>query len=221
LAPFSTIGGGDNNNILGTLSYNDHETIPGGDHLTAESYAQTVLGAYNVAQGSSISTTFPSANPFDRLLIIGNGTSTERTNAYEVTNDGHAIAYGINASTDPEVEGARSIDNTCIAWGNIPVTAAGFVGTSFGLATANWVGNVCTVVLDYVYSDTYTGHSGQVKTCSASAITVTPVFVTGACVQVSVEQIITTGGFYSFKVHTFNNCSTMPEPFMFHVFARP
>ncbi len=146
----NSIGGGDNNYSNGNLT-----TIPGGDHLSAQSYAQTVVGYYNKTQGTS--TGEPAfggvINSNDRGFIVGNGqTDTEislggglfrdssrRSNAFEVMNKGTSIVYCTNGSggatpggTHPPVidsaaiYGGRYRDNTNIAWGDIQ----GFDSTS-------------------------------------------------------------------------------------------
>jgi hypothetical protein len=248
-ADFSTIGGGRDNVIGNPGQFGQLSNIPGGDHDSAGSYSQTVIGFYNKAQGMSVepfSGTPNSINPSDRVFIIGAGqkaleafggnpaVAEARKNAFEVTNDGHAIVYGVNAtSTTPAVKGARSVDNTCIAWGDIPAGGGG-ITSGFGLVSATPQGaGVVKIILNYIYSDTDPLGTGgnQVGTVSGnptgSAVTATIVYTAGtdACANIQVEKITFTAGHYQFLVHTFNggggSCITAYEPFMFHVFARP
>ncbi len=113
--PHSTIGGGRVNLISGLGNV---ITIPGGDNLIGQSYAQTVVGARNIAQGESDATHFRTQDPVsrippsetppinftfsdDRIVIVGNGfitttgdeSDTTRSNAFEVTNGGYSIVY--------------------------------------------------------------------------------------------------------------------------------
>ena len=248
------IGGGSDN--LVKYAYGN---IPGGQSLTAQSYAQTVIGYLNQVQGTSKIPTpgIPnSINPNDRVFIVGAGQSALTAfgiiparveilkNAFEVTNKGSSIVYDNHGSTHqlvpdtiitvavdsatPVIKGARSVDNTCIAWGNID--AAGVITSSFGVQSAIWGVGVCTVTLNYVFSDTDPNGTGgtQVNTINGSAITATTVYIPGTshpCTGIQVEPISIVGGHYTFKVHTWDassSCATyVPEPFMFHVFARP
>lgn len=57
-----------------------------GDHTIAQGYRQTVLGRYNYAQGSPTS-----AVNTDNALIIGNGTSSGRSNALTVKWNGNIV----------------------------------------------------------------------------------------------------------------------------------
>ena len=246
-ANFSFIGGGQNNVVGNIGSFGLFSNILGGDHDSAGSYAQTVIGYFNKAQGTSMkpfSGTPNSINSFDRVFIVGAGQSALdsfgvnparpeiRKNAFEVTNDGHAIVYARNdtvaISVNPAIKGATSVDNTCIAWGN--QTSGNVTTSSFGVASAIWtVGNVgvCTIKLNYEYSDTDPNGTSpnQVNTIKGSAITVTTVYVPGVstpCTGVQVEPITFNGTQYQFIVHTWSNgCTYTNEPFMFHVFARP
>jgi hypothetical protein len=122
----SFIGGGDSNFVfdpIGALPQTAHAAnILGGENLRAESYAQTVLGYYNKAQGTShFPNNTPSfialINPLDRVLIVGAGQQSfsgpdtlaggvimpavreVRKNAFEVTNKGSAIVYDNHGST--------------------------------------------------------------------------------------------------------------------------
>ncbi|MEP7233881.1 MAG: hypothetical protein ABI778_01175 [Ignavibacteriota bacterium] len=186
----STIGGGSNNRIL--ADYADYETIPGGDHLIAQSNAQTVLGAYNLAQGSG-NALFGDADFYlntlhqnDRLFIIGNGYENEganRHNAFEVSDNGHSIVYhndgykvadGTTSPTPnfPAISGARYIDNTPLAWGTVAVAAGGPATrtSDFGVSNAIYNGlGWYTVQLNYV--DPYSG--AQVQINHGSSVTAT------------------------------------------------
>lgn len=122
---WSAIGGGNNNFVNANGNY---ANIPGGDHLIAQSYAQTVIGAYNNnAVGTSTGTSdfMNSSHMNDRIFVIGNGTATNaRHNAFEVSNNGHSIVYDQNGiasgvSGRPSIKGATYNDNIIYAWGKI------------------------------------------------------------------------------------------------------
>jgi len=121
---FSTISGGTDNQIKDSSTYS---TIPGGPGLTAQSYSQTVMGRYNEAQGTSRS---GSIVDNDRLLILGNGVDkTHRSNAFEVSNNGHSIVYHKNESSNAAIRGATYTDNIIYAWGYVE----GTLKSSFGV----------------------------------------------------------------------------------------
>ncbi len=234
-AGWNTIGGGEKNLIQTTAT---HATVPGGDSLVAESYAQTVIGHNNLPQGASTKPVthadLTTINSNDRIFIIGNGTPplptsptistiipAVRSNAYEVTNDGRAIVYGKNASpTTASVVGTRSIDNTPVAWGDID--AAGNIISGFGIQVAGvtfTAPNIYLIKLNYV--DPNSG--SQVQITNGAAIVVTPVY-NGGCITVTTSRMTFAGGFNQFTIRTWvsgSSCSETPEEFMFNVFARP
>ena len=68
-------------------------TIPGGEGLKTQSYAQFVAGRYNQPQGSSPGYAI---NPDDFLAIFGNGTapdSAHLSNAWTLSNSGYSTVY--------------------------------------------------------------------------------------------------------------------------------
>jgi hypothetical protein len=125
----TSIGGGRDNSILtGILA----ATIPGGDSLIANSYAQTVVG-YNNMQTGQITKGTLHAGIDTALFIVGNGNTSSlanRSNAFEVSYDGHSVVSDNNgtggAVTFPAPSGRADIyggayqDNTIIAWGQVP-----------------------------------------------------------------------------------------------------
>lgn len=155
---YTFIGGGEGHRIVAPGLFG---SIPGGDHLQSQSYAQTVIGYYNRKVGNFIKGTsnknlFLPANPLsngnDRLFIIGNGDNEEsRSNAFEVSYNGHATVFhnngsGSTFSGQPAVYGSHYVDNTIYAWGGFTVVElpGGFftvimVGGDFG------VGNITRV----------------------------------------------------------------------------
>lgn len=144
----ASIGGGFFNEVKDSSYY---ATITGGLSLVAQGYAQTVMGRYNTAQGSA---KFDTIIGDDRLLILGNGSSSDhRSNAFEVSNNGHSIVYHTNDSgfNHKAIEGATYKDNIIYAWGNVEVDGgAGKCNMidRFGdvTATYNGVGDYTIVV---------------------------------------------------------------------------
>lgn len=109
---YSFIGGGANNLITTNGKFS---SILAGDHLQAQSYAQTVIGRYNIAQGNSNT---DNIDPDDRLFIVGNGIdNSTRSNAFEVSNNGHSIVYHTNGAAPSAIGGSTYKDNIIYAWG--------------------------------------------------------------------------------------------------------
>ncbi len=145
--PFSFIGTGDTNLITGGGAF---ASIPGGDHLTAQSYSQTVMGFYNKPAGSSSNAGSARTNGNDPLVIVGNGTSdTTKSDAFTVSNSGYSTAYdtiGSGGAADslltmgtPTVMGSTYARNTIIAWGNaIPGAPSGKDSADIGVQIITW-----------------------------------------------------------------------------------
>ena len=145
---YSSIGGGTHNTITySSVGSPEAASIPGGQYLIDSSYAQTVVGEYNIPQGNSgrLSATTVLRNPNDRMFIVGGGHDSSfvrddtipvdtviRFNPFEVSRNGHSIVYhtnGTGGATPPPpgppppppsgvIYGARYQDNTCYAWGD-------------------------------------------------------------------------------------------------------
>lgn len=253
ICDYSTICGGQNNKIgsLGAFATTaTHMTIPGGNNLIAQSYAQTVVGAYNryLQTGLSDSSNYlSSSRGNDRILIIGNGTdNSHRHNAFEVANNGHSIVYhndGYNVANNTTsatpsfaaIEGARYIDNTPIAWGK--VSAAGTLQMGFGVSSASIVGGTTsTYLITLNYTDPYFG--AQVQIAHGSSVTAT---ISGTaentCFNIAADPVawdatnlvntvtIKTSHRHdtqdpSTKIVTWS-CAEDPSAFMFVVYGRP
>jgi hypothetical protein len=165
---FCTIGGGGINYIGtgfvgGTPNPIEYATIPGGNQLIAQSYGQTVVGVFNIPKGNNAATDFntqpiPVASGGDNpLFIVGNGNAASRSNAFEVSNDGHSIVFDVNntggatpnggAPAVPNrtaLYGGTYTDNIIYAWGyiipnptNPPYMVT--VNSDFGVATVQRV----------------------------------------------------------------------------------
>ena len=126
----ASIGSGYSNTVMsGGLA----AAIPGGDHLTAQSYAQTVIGFYNVPSGSAIDTSSRLTNRDNFLLIAGNGGNVGgkivQSDAFDVTYGGHSIVHDMDSSNASLTNnskngrfptyGGRYLDNTTVAEGDV------------------------------------------------------------------------------------------------------
>ncbi len=151
---YSFIGGGRDNNInaakatigggTGNVATGPFSTLPGGESLLGWSYAQTGLGYFNKLNRG----TFLRGTSHDdliggnqKLFTIGNGNdAAHRSNAFEVTYNGHSIVYNTHGtagameftpvgggssnggpattSIPPDVGGTYK-DNIMYAWGDV------------------------------------------------------------------------------------------------------
>ena len=99
---------GDHTNAVGYASHAEGEyteanntgTHAQGDHTSAEVYYQTVIGTYNKLDSTSGPTTHPGGNNnYGRYgFILGNGTTSSRSNAFAVTWSG-IVEFGSPSGT--------------------------------------------------------------------------------------------------------------------------
>ncbi len=188
-AEYSTIGGGYYNYIA-----DKYATIPGGagnvisaggntasamgDNLIAQSWAQTVIGGWNVAQGAVTPRNGNAslAGVDDRIFIIGNGfNAANRSNAFEVSYDGHSIVYDVNGTARTPIYGATYDDNIVYAWGEVDGATGGITNggnRKFGVFATAGAGGVYTVTLDI--KDPVTGNQITLSDASMTATISTP-----------------------------------------------
>jgi len=150
--PGSIIVGGLANTVQSTHVHNQTGqlcSIVGGDHLTAQSYCQTVMGYYNIARGNSTVTAPGYYFGEDPLLMIGNGNSTTKSNAFEVRDSGSSLVFRVNGTgvnTAARLGGTYQ-DNVIYAaghgnGGNINVVGTSVMtGYDFGVLSGTWVAN--------------------------------------------------------------------------------
>ena len=120
-AEYATVGGGYKNQAGGPYS-----SIPGGDGLRAQSWAQTVLGGFNVPKGSVPIRYNGDHDKNEPIVIVGNGENdSTRSNAFEVSYNGHAIVFDQNMSGTARgaVKGGTYIDNIVYGWAEVNVVA--------------------------------------------------------------------------------------------------
>lgn len=105
----------------------------------AQGYYQTALGTYNAALGSAAQTT---RSLSDVILVVGNGTSSARSNALTIRADaGTAIGTGVSASEPAQIVVGRY---------NAPATTSVFVvgnGTSGAQSNAFRIRNDGTILI--------------------------------------------------------------------------
>jgi hypothetical protein len=114
----------------------------------------------------------------DPLFIVGNGNASTRSNAFEVSNDGHSIVYDNNGyittplHSDPAISGARYIDNTPIAWGRVSVVGGvATISDAFGVFNVTYMNlGIYRIHLDY--TDPYTGTQVQINNDSSVVATI-------------------------------------------------
>jgi len=226
------IGAGDNNSIN---FHARNAAIPAGDNLTADSYCQTVLGFFNVVAGSATDTSNVAATAEDPLLIIGNGRniggSTVRSDAFDVSYDGHTIVHDqlgdVPVLRPGAVFGGTYNDNIIYAWGDVPQGPAFGPGVKFN-PTANFGVDVDptgpeishTVVGTYVIHLNYLSHTFNEASITATARdTSSSVGTNAGCIVVTCSEIGIPGP-NKFIVRTYKDCVLTDEPFFFKFCGR-
>lgn len=218
-AQYATIGGGQLHKLEGS-----HGTIPGGDRLWVwPSYAQTAVGFYNAPRGAVAVHPAAGALTNDPLFMVGNGdvNALTRSNAFEVSYNGHSVVYDFNgsggASGGPTsaIRGATYTDNIVYAWAQ--VDASGDVICDFGVASVTLIGpGVYEVVLNLVHPE-----SGADIPLDCLSVTAT---VRGDECGICTVTPVAAGPPTMFNVNTFSvggSCDPAERPFMFHVTGQP
>jgi hypothetical protein len=253
---FGTIAGGDTNRVekkWGTVgggelnvvtSNGEHATIPGGRENIAQSYGQTVVGVFNRAVGSSVASDFntqpiPLPRGDDPLFIVGNGKSSSRSNAFEVSNNGHSTTYDVNGESvnvdgtamlpplPREVYyGSTYVDNVVYAWGDVSPNVGGLgnqvtVNGSFGVKEIirNGAGDY-TIKL---FTADITGNPSNLTKASITANIVQSYDDTvSVCGFIFPSEIVQVGAVSQFKIRiTYRDCTKEDRRFMFKVCGRP
>lgn len=242
----STIAGGEENEISSNLEYasigggygnvlnGDYTTIPGGDQLTTNaSYAQTAVGFYNAPRGTVGNRPAKASLTNDPLFMVGNGdvNAATRSNAFEVSYNGHSVVYDRNTSGTARsaIRGATYTDNVIYAWG-IATPNQGMVNfCDFGVASILYLGvGHYRVILNPVKPD---GSSMNLGCGSVTATITTPnrecAYINTSALSgnqfdvfISEPGLVTTmsGGFVT-SVGLL--CNPIDLPFSFKVTARP
>lgn len=224
------IGGGANNSIIappstsGGLTYS-MATIPGGDGLTAQSWAQTVIGAWNIPSGDvPFRYNGVSTDRDDPIFIIGNGRSVGlRGNAFEVSYNGHSIVYDQNNSgaSNSAIRGGTYTDNVVYAWADaVPMAGAPSrvdVNCDFGIASISYLSTgQYRVYLNLVDPE---GSSINLECISATATLTATNPSEFACAIINTTPVYA-GGYFDVYIKTVN-CQWADYPFTFKVTGRP
>ena len=217
----AAIGGGVLNSVT---SSGMGAAIPGGIGLVAQSLGQFVAGTYNIPNGGL------TPSPDDALAIFGNGEKAARSNAFEISYNGHTTVYGKNDNTYTSpghipTYGATYTDNTVVAWGD--VKADGSTNADLGIYNITHLPNSGIYVITLKIKDPTS--PGSYVTLSSASITVSEqdntdpssnIFAGGA----ATSSQIGVGGTNSFVVRTYNELGIPPQlwdlPFFFKVCAR-
>lgn len=231
---YSAIGGGRQNLIVPNNA--PYSVIPGGDSLTANSFAQTVVGYNNLQSSTFAQGTAHSALPSGDypMFIVGNGNnSASRSNAGEWSYDGHSTVYDQNGNTFPvgrrPIYGATYNDNTIVAWGNIDGFGIPIADFGVGSVIPVWNGGAGGVYLIRLKCDLPdVGTPLNFSFCSVTATLQDDNEDTtgGNCGEISATRITTILGVpNSFIVRTFNppsaaQCVPNRRKFFFKVCAR-
>lgn len=237
-AYYSAIAGGDGNNISTSAMHasigggeantagGSHTTIPGGDNLlTNASYAQSAMGFFNAPRGMVANRPVPGGLTDDPLFMIGNGDynvgNPVRSNAFEVSYNGHSVVYDANGNTNGggriPIEGGTYTDNITYAWGDI--AAGGAINSDFGVV------NVANApVGTYTITINVQDPLGNPVTLNNGSVTATVIdnFGSHGCTSISVSQLGIPGP-NQFMVRTYQGLDCQPTdlPFTFKVTGRP
>ncbi len=237
------ISGGYGNYIDGAVSVS---TIGGGDSLTANSFAQTVMGYNNIVSPTPAFTQgtshfYATGGPQDEpLVIVGNGNNGNNpSNAIEVSYDGHITVFDQNKNTHvgsaapvrTPIFGATYNDNTIVAWGDIsPVgfPAQPTVNSDFGVQSV--LETFPGVYLVKLWTNLPDG--GGTKNLTFGSVTVTVNDDTpssdsvGVCGYATASHFTTVGLNTLFTVRTYtgslssSDCHPRELPFFFKVTGR-
>lgn len=225
---YATVGGGEQNLAQGTYS-----TIPGGDRLiTNASYGQVAVGFYNDPRLSAMPTQ-PTAAQIaasnDPLFMVGNGVviSGTRSNAFEVSYNGHTSVYHVNNSgaINAAITGGTFADNVILAWGDVPDVAAIPPVTITPTADFGVMSVTQTAVGVYDILLNVTDPAGNAIIINGSSVTATiedDASGTYSCYNISATSVGATGvGINTFRIRiTDNSCLPADAPFMFKVTGR-
>ncbi len=142
---------------------NNANTYALGSHLLTETPLQTSLGVYNTSYTSIAPSSF--TEPTNRILVIGNGTSTTRSDALVMLRNGNTTLNGSltidgdnagagTAYTFPAQDGTANQVMTTDGSGNVSWVnaAAGGVFTTTANVTSNANGTIATD--DFVFGST-------------------------------------------------------------------
>lgn len=211
-------------------------TIPGGDGLIAQSWAQTVVGGWNVGKGS---VPFRYQGTHDKnqpIFIVGNGLGPDqsRSNAFEVSYNGHSIVFDENGTGGAAggggrgaVQGGTYRDNVIYGWAEVAANGT-LICDDFGVATISHVANsgAYRITLNPVGPD---GSTARTINCGAVVATIgtgtgpqggTPTNPT-ECFFIQTTNIVNNQFDVFITDLQSGTCHATDRAFKFHVTARP
>ena len=231
-----TIGGGEGNQVLAAA----YGTIPGGDNLQVlNGYGQTAVGFFNDPWGGAVA---PRPAPLvltdDPLFMVGNGDynagTPVRSNAFEVSYNGHSVVSDVNGTggaTGPgryAIPGATYVDNIIYAWGNVPATPGVFVpvipNSDFGVSAITKGAAAGEYLVQLNIVDPTSGLMVVLNNASITATLVEDPSYT--CGTITTSDLGAPGlAPNQFRIRTFDlstgSCTSDALPFMFKVTGRP
>ncbi len=182
-ANYSTIGGGQENTTNGS-----HTTIPGGDLLrTTASYAQSAMGFLNAPRGTVGIRPATGALTDDPLFMVGNGDyaggGIVRSNAFEVSYNGHSVVYDVNGTGGaagpgrPAIKGGTYTDNVIYGWSEVDQDG-NLICDDFGVAEISHINTgVYRITLNISDPD---GVTARTISCGAAVATIGTAMEPGA-----------------------------------------
>ncbi len=224
---YATIGGGIGNRATNSAPAG---TIPGGDNLLVQSYGQTAVGVWNAPRGNVPFRFGGQLRTNDPIFMVGNGFAPGRSNAFEVSYNGHSTVYHTNGQGTPAIIGATYTDNITYAWGDIGWNGATIVRNSdFGVLSitrqgAGWYRVKMTLTTP---TDVPTNLNAASVTASIST-NAAPGGMFAKCRYITVSRINAANEFDVFITEQRINAGTMmldcvnvDDSFMFKVTGRP
>lgn len=228
-AAYGTVGGGQENTVSGS-----HATIPGGDLLTTTvSYAQSAMGFMNAPRGAVGVRPAPGALTDDPLFMVGNGDyaggAIVRSNAFEVSYNGHSVVYDVNGSGGagappfrPAIKGATYTDNVIYGWAEVDMFG-NLICDDFGVASIVHMGpGWYQITLNITDPD---GITPRTISCGAAVATVGTGFDPGVpptdeCYHIRTSNIVNNTFDVIINQTLGNECHLVDQPFKFHVTGR-
>ncbi len=163
---YDSLASGDYSTAMGdSTKASGEKSTAMGDSTTAQSYASTVLGRYNVISGTT-----DSWEDDEPLFVIGNGTSTTRSNAMTVLKNGNVGIGTSSPSYDLHVEGSAYVNgSTSLIYMNTYGVTSPFCDY-WGSCPANGIGNAITASSSTQNNDSVGIHAGAANSNGYDAV---------------------------------------------------
>lgn len=225
---YSAIGGGIGNRVINNGLAG---AIPGGDNLTVQSYGQAAVGVWNAPRGN-VPFRYGGLKPGDDpIFMVGNGVAPARSNAFEVSYNGHSTVTGPAGQTAAVVTGGTYTDNVTYAWGDVGWNGAAVVRNGdFGVAAITRQGAGWYRVRMNIRNPSGVAVNLAVASITANVSTnVPPGGMFSKCKYVTLSRVNTVSNEFDIFIteQRFNagtmtlDCVNVDESFMFKVSGRP